>query len=107
MLRGGKEQASLLWSNFRFSTVTSGKFIGRRKLEIVNLQDKTMSVSVKNPTRRDSTGMDVVECTKNINTCVVYWVQYYRALCPPTQDRFYCYKAHSKLLKVSVLLFLS
>ena len=102
MLRGGKEHATLAWSNFRLSTVTEGKYVGRMKLEIVHLQDKSMSVSVRHPTRRDNTGcLDVVACSENKNTCVVHWYQYYRLLCPPTQERFYCYKAHNKLLKVS------
>ena len=99
ILRGGKKQANLLWSYFRFSRVTSGKYTGHRKLV---LQVKTMSISVKNPTRRDNTGLNVVKCTKNINTCVVYWVNLYHSLCPPIQKRFYCYNAHARLLKVSL-----
>ena len=56
-----------------------------------------MSVSVKNPARRDNTGLDVVECTENSNTCVVYWVNLYLSLCP-----LYCYKSHARSLKVSL-----
>ena len=66
-----------------------------------------MSVSVKNPIWRDNTGcLDIVECLENKNTCVVHWWQYYRTLCPPTQEQFYCYKAHNKLLRVSILFFI-
>ena len=72
MLQGGKEQANLLWSNFRSFRVTSGQSIGCRKLVSVNLQEKTVSVSVKNPTRGDNTGLEIVKCTENINTCVLY-----------------------------------
>ena len=101
MLRGRAEHANLTWSNFRISEITSGKYAGRQKLEIINLEDKKMHVSIKNPIRRDNTGcLDVVQCLENKLTCVVYWVIYYRALCPPEQIRFYCYKAHKNLLKV-------
>ena len=69
MMRGGNEHATLAWSNFWFLTITSGKYIGRKKLEISNLQDKTMSVYVKNPSCRDNTGCwDAVECTENKDT---------------------------------------
>ena len=102
MLRWGKEQANLTWSIFRLMTVTSGKYVGRMKLEIVHLQDKSKSVSVKKTTRCDNTWcLDVGACPENKNTCVVHGYQYYRLLCPPTQERFYCYKVHNKLLKVS------
>ena len=40
MLYRGKEHANLAWSNYHISMVTSGKYTGREKLEIVNLQDK-------------------------------------------------------------------
>ena len=94
MIQGGKEYASLTWSNFQSLTVTSCKYLGCIKLEIVNLQDKSMSMLVKNPTCSDNTGrLDVVACTKNKHTCVVH-------LCPPTQEQFYCYKTINKLLKV-------
>ena len=107
MLRGRTEHALLNWSNFRFSKVVSGKYLGRTKLELVGLQDKSMHVSVKNPVRRDNTGcLDAVECIENKLSCVVYWVQYYRNLCPPEQVRFYCYKAHNRLKKVSIFLYL-
>ena len=45
--------------------------------------------------------MDAVEFVKDHSTCIVHWAQYYRTLCPPGQDRFYCYQASAKLLKVS------
>ena len=88
--------------NILFLNVTSGKFMGQRKLEIVSLLDKTAQVSVSNTIRRDNTGaLDAVECLNDNSTCVVHWVQYYRTLCPPEQERFYCYPASAKLLKVS------
>ena len=106
MLRGRNEHASLTWSHFRISEITSGKYLGRQKLELVNLQDKSMRVSVKHPVRRDNTGcLDAVQCLENKLTCVVYWVLYYRMLCPPEQVRFYCYKAHNKMIKVSFFIF--
>ena len=108
MLRGRAEHASLTWSNFRISKITSGKYLGRKKLEIVNLQDKCMHVSVKNPVRRDNSGcLDAVQCLENKHTYVVYWVIYYQTLCPPNQHWFYCYKAHQKLMKVSIRIFKS
>ena len=102
MLRGRDEHCQLTWSNIQFSTVTSGRFLGRRKLQIVSLLDKTAQVSVTNPKRRDNTdAMCAVECLSNHSTCVVYWVHYYRMLCHSEQKRFYCYPASAKLLKVS------
>ena len=60
-----------------------------------------MHVSIKNPIRRDNSGsLDALQCIENKLTCVVFWVIYYRTLCPPEQIRFYCYKAHKNLLKV-------
>ena len=55
MLRGGKEHNNLAWSNYCVSMVTSGKYIGRKKLDTVNVEDKCMYVSVKNPSRHDNT----------------------------------------------------
>ena len=106
MLRGRAKHASLTWSNFRILEITSGKYLGRKKLGLVNLQDKFIHVSVKNPFRRDNSGcLDLVQCLENKLSCVVYWVIYYRTLCPPNQHRFYCYKAHQKLIKVSIRIF--
>ena len=102
MLRWREERASLTWENIRFSNVSSGKFMGRRKLELVSLLDKTSQVSVTNPVHRDNTGvMDAAECVNDHSTCVSHWVQYYQTLCPPGQEPFYCYPASAKLLKVS------
>ena len=73
ILRGGKEQAGLTRSNFCLLNVTSGKYLGRKKLEKVNLQDKSMSVSVKDLTWLDNTGyLDVVEYTENKHTSCVH-----------------------------------
>ena len=86
MLCGQEEQATLTWKNIRFSNVTSCKLMGRRKLEIVSLLEKTAQVSVTNPMRHDNTGvMDAVKCVNNHSTCVVHWAQYYQTLCPPGQ----------------------
>ena len=101
MLRGRAEHENITWSNFRISEITSGKYLGRKKLEIVNLQDKCMHVLVKHPVRCGNTRcLDTVQCLENKLTCVVYWVLYYWTLCHPNQHQFYCYKAHQKLMKV-------
>ena len=103
MLRGRAKHANLTWSNFRILDITSVKYLGRKKLEIVNLQDKCMHVLVEHPVRRNNTGyLDTVQCLENKLTCVVYWVLYYWTLCPPNQHQFYCYKAHQKLMKVRI-----
>ena len=61
-------------------------------------------MSVKNPSSYDSTGCwNAIEWIKNKHTCVVHWVQFYGLLYPPDQEQFYSYKAHGKLLKVSLL----
>ena len=78
MLSGKEEQDSLIWENICFSTVSSGKFIGQRKLEVFSLLNKTAQVSVTNRMRCDDTGaMDVVEYVSNHSTCVVQRGQYY------------------------------
>ena len=75
MLLGCEGQAQLTWRNIRFSTVTSGKFVGQRKLEVVSLLDKTAQVSVTNPMRCDNTHfMDAVKYINSHSTCVVHWV---------------------------------
>ena len=75
MLRGRVEHANLTWSNFRILDITSGKYLGCKKLEIVNLQDKCIHVSVKHPVRCNNTGcLYTVQCLENKLTCVVYWV---------------------------------
>ena len=56
MLRGRAKYTTLTWSNFRILDITSGKYTGRKKLEIVNLQDRCMHVLVKHPMRRNNTG---------------------------------------------------
>ena len=89
MLRGRKEHHTLTWRNFRFSKVASGKYAGRRKLELVSLQDKSCHVTVRNTVRRENTGFfDAVECIENPNTCVVHWLHHLRTLCPPEQPYF-------------------
>ena len=52
MLRGRAEHANLSWSNFQISEITSGKYLGCKKLEIVNLQDKCMHVLVTKPNQK-------------------------------------------------------
>ena len=102
ILRGGKEQASLTWSNFCLSNVAPGKYLGCKKLEIINFQNKSMSVFVKYPSWRKNTGcLEVVKCTENKHTCFVHLYQHYQLLYPPTQEQFYCYKATNKLSKVN------
>ena len=102
ILCGRDEQAYFTWGDIWFSTVTSVKFAGRKKLEIVSLLDKTVPISVTTPYRRDNTdAMDAVECINDNSTCVVHWVQYYWSLYPAEQDQFYCYPASAKMLKVS------
>ena len=103
MLRGRAEHENITWSNFRISEITSGKYLGRKKLEIVNLQDKCMHVLVKHPVRCGNTRcLDTVQCLENKLTCVVYWVLYYQTLCPPNQHWFYYYNAHQKLIRVRI-----
>ena len=99
MLSGHDEHKELCWSNFKFSTVESGKFAGRRKVEIFSLLNKSCKVTITNKGCLDAT-----EYLKNDMTCLVFWIHYYRKLCPPEQKRFYCYKASAKLIKVSNLI---
>ena len=87
---------------FQDSTVGSGKFAGRHRVEIVSLLDKSCKVTITNMTRRDDRGcLDTIECQEKGMTCVVIWMHYYRKLCPSKQKHFYCYKASAKLIKVS------
>ena len=96
MLQGRDEHKELCWSNFKFSTVESGKFSGRRKVEIVFLLDKSCKVTISNIIRRDNKGcLDAIVC----------WIHDYRQLCPPEQKCFYCYKASAKLIKVSFFIY--
>ena len=102
MLLGCDEHKELCWSNFKFSTVESGKFAGRHKVEIVSLLDKSCKVTFTNTTTRDNIGcLDTMDCLENDITCVVFWIHCYKKLCPPKQKHFYCYKVSAKLTKVS------
>ena len=78
MLQGHDEHKELCWSNFKFSTIESGKFSGRRKVEITSLLDKSCEVTIINTTRRDNKEyLDAIECLENDITCVVFWIHYY------------------------------
>ena len=73
MLRGCDEHYELCWSNFKFSTVESGNFAGRRKVEIVSLLDKSCKVTITNTTRKDNKGcLDAIDCLENDMTYVVF-----------------------------------
>ena len=85
---------------------TSDKYICCRNLEIGNLQDKYMAISVKYPTQCDTTDcIVIIKYTKKINTYVFNWTLYYLSMCSPIQEWFNYYKAHVKLLKVSFILY--
>ena len=48
--------------------------LGRKKLEIVNLQDKCIHVSVKYPMRHNNTGCsDAVQCLENKLTFIEFY----------------------------------
>ena len=101
MLQGRDYHKELCWSNFKLSTVESGKFVGRCRVEIFFF-GKSFNFTITNTTRRDNKGcLDAIEYLENDMICVVSWIPYYRKLCPPEQKRFYCYKASAKLTKVS------
>ena len=53
MLYGRDENHELLWKNFAFSKVISCKYIGRHKIELVNLINKTRKVAIENSERRE------------------------------------------------------
>ena len=72
MLRSREEHHELLWKYFAFSKVILGKYIGRYKIELVNLIDKTEKVTIKNPEKRDNKGyLSAMKCTDNLSTCAV------------------------------------
>ena len=73
IMRGGVEMKELVGRNFIFGEVLDDNFKGRRCLKIKGLIDKSASVSVKNPTRRNTYGsMDIIECLEYTFVCVVF-----------------------------------
>ena len=74
MLRGREKQINLNWGNIYFLIVTSDRFAGCRKLEIISLIDKTVPIFVNVLYYRDNT--DMVKCINNKSAYIVYWVQY-------------------------------
>ena len=110
MLSKRDEHKELYWSNFKFSTVESGKFSGRHEVETLSLFNKSCKVIFTNTTRRDNKGyLGAIECIGNDITCVVLWIHNYRQLCHPEQKCFYCYKVSAKIIKLSyfISIFLS
>ena len=73
MLKERDEYKELCWCNFKFTTVESGQFSGRRKVEMVSLLNKSCKVTIINTTRRDNNGcLDAIECLENDITWVVF-----------------------------------
>ena len=66
MVRRREEHKELCCSNFKFSTVESGKFAGRHKVEIISLLDESCKITIINTIRRDNKAyLDIVECLEN------------------------------------------
>ena len=80
MLCGWNKHTCLAWSNFQILEVTSDKYLVHKKLEIVDLQDQIMHVSIKNPVRWNNMDcLDMVECIENNLSCVTCWFLFTKA----------------------------
>ena len=81
-----------------------GKFIGRDKIEILGMLDKTNKLTIGNTTRRMTKGCHDIPCSciDGNTLCIVKWIRKFKALCPPDQKRMYCFEASNKQKKVNI-----
>jgi hypothetical protein len=94
-LRGGKEVTLLNFDQVVLSIQGTGKFKGKRKINIVGLVDKTTQITFSNTSTRDIE--DFFDCVEDDSDpkCLVKLFCFLMNMCVSDQERVFCREAAS------------
>jgi hypothetical protein len=98
-VRGRKEVAFMKWSQLKFGeTHEAGNIL--KYIELRNDWDKSHQLKLTNPTARGEHGIHPrIYPNENDPLCPYKFLEFYRTLCVPTQERLFCAQASQKQMK--------